>query len=505
MEEQGWISSSTGAERQDVDYTDQGNNRPDPTLSDASIMNSITLALASSGDLAAHSRQLDTGVTENETLRTNPRIDAIRTDEIPVASSSSGDATGSEIPEQPTKRGRGRPKGSLDRNPRARREPKAAGGGSDNGSANENVPVKATGARGPATAEPQGEPIVKRKPGRPRKDRTGEAPTPRTTKVNRTGPNEASSKATAESSENTAIAAALPPVVPPERKEANRQAALRSRLRKAERASILEKMAAGLMKENVALKEKIHALTSLGLEDRSKPEEGDDTLVDWHQTGYSVEAPIDGSRSASQTVDEPRGGSSSLPEAIPGDNTLPATVARPDGSAPGFKPFPHDPISPLQADVERHLQAQVDNLRSFLNAETGSSAGSGLVLPSESSTAKQDVLLLKDIASRLRRENANATRILRGQRDELLMLNQSGDTKPTEGNDEADMVQRLPGERAQKQHAEVESALMNLKRHIGQLMTVSNNSLLVASHFEISVETRSNCSVALRITAHRPR
>jgi hypothetical protein len=57
------------------------------------------------------------------------------------------------------------------------------------------------------------------------------------------------------------------------------------------------------------------------------------------------------------------------------------------------------------------------------------------------------------------------------------MLNQSGDTKPTEGNDEADMVQRLPGERAQKQHAEVESALMNLKRHIGQLMTVSNISL----------------------------
>jgi hypothetical protein len=120
MEEQGWISSSTGAGRQDVDYADQGNNRPDPTLSDASIMNSITLALASSGDLAAHSRQLDTGVTENETLRTNPRIDAIRTDEIPVASSSSGDATGSEISGQPTKRGRGRPKGSLD--PRQREE-----------------------------------------------------------------------------------------------------------------------------------------------------------------------------------------------------------------------------------------------------------------------------------------------------------------------------------------------------------------------------------------------
>jgi hypothetical protein len=476
MEEQGWISSSTGAGRQDVDYADQGNNRPDPTLSDVSIMNSITLALASSGDLAAHSRQLDTGVTENETLRTNPRIDAIRTDEIPVASSSSGDATGSEISGQPTKRGRGRPKGSLDRNPRARREPKASGGGSDNGSANENVSVKAASARGPATAEPQGEPIVKRKPGRPRKDRTGEPPTPRTTKVDRTGPGGTTSKA-AETLENTAIAATLPPVVPPERKEANRQAALRSRLRKAEKASILEKMAAGLMKENVALKEKIHALTSLGLEDRSKPEEGDDTLVDWHQTGYSVEAPIDGSRSASQTVDEPRGGSSSLPEAIPGDDTLSATVARPEGPAPGFKPFPHDPISPLQADVERHLQAQIDNLRSFLNAEIGTSAGSGLVLPSESSTAKQDVLLLKDIAARLRRENANATRMIRGQRDKLMMLNHSGDTKPTEGNDEADMVQRLPGEGAQKQHAEVESALMNLKRHIGQLMTVSNISL----------------------------
>ncbi len=68
---------------------------------------------------------------------------------------------------------------------------------------------------------------------------------------------------------------ATPVVISAERREANRLAAERSRVRQGERAKILETMAKGLAEENMALKERVRKLIAMGV----VPPEGLEALV----------------------------------------------------------------------------------------------------------------------------------------------------------------------------------------------------------------------------------
>ena len=468
MEEETWLANTNATDKNDGTYlVDDRNARTGQGLSDASILSSITLALASTGEhLTGRLGELDAGVSESGTLGTHPRIDAIRTDEAPEASSSTDGAV-ADMPASPAKRGRGRPKGSLDRNPRARRDGKAAGTG--NTSASEDMIVVKPAARIQPAEDSQGSPVVKRKPGRPRKERPTKAPVPRAPKPNITESAPAKPSAFSRSTPTTA------PLITPERKEANRRAALRSRLRKVERASILEKMAAGLTEENVALKERIQALTLLGLDERSLKERPDETSNLWVQTGYTVDNPE--AVSSPRPIDESQAGS--VPPAGPRSSEIISSpvVDRSAAQDLPLRALLPDASNTLQADVERRLQYQIDRLRAAL--EKDGNAGFNLPVASGPSGSNEDTKLLKDVAARLRRENKKAAQVLRERRDELLLLNQTGlSTRSVDANENS--AGSSPAkELALKRHAEVESALVDMKRHLGQLMTVSDESRLV--------------------------
>lgn len=461
MEQESWLSNSA----------DEPTSRSGPGLSDASILSSITLALASSdGHLVSRTGQLEGLVPHGEVLRTNSRLDAIRTDEVHEASSST------DGPASPVKRGRGRPKGSLDRNPRARKDSRAAGADNANISEENNAHSSATAGD---TLDPQGNPIVKRKRGRPRKERTSEPTASREPNAGGTETVPAKAKS-AGASHKPAVSYPITP----ERKEANRKAALRSRLRKVERATILEKMAAGLTEENVALKEKIQALNTLGFDEMAFQEETYPAAEVLRPTGYPGDPPSDVTLGLTPDTGQQKAETLSIAPAR--DTSDFAEHIRQERRIPSLRALLPSSANALQSDLERRLQDQIDRLRSALDSETEWSLPSA----SSSSKPKQDIVLLRDVAARLRGENKKATQVVRERRDELLLLNQNG--QRTYQREEAETIVdgEAHRENALRQHSEVEAALADMKRHLGQLMTVSIEAGGIYTKTKLTLHTR---------------
>ena len=363
-----------------------------------------------------------------------------------------------ENPSIPTaKRGRGRPKGSLDRNPRSIRNSKNnASAGLDN----EVYPFASSTGREFDSDDGMNTPSIKRKPGRPRKDRTNLPPTPRATKT----------LAGLSPSRSAAMkAAASAAVMTPERREANRLAAERSRIRKAEKAVILEKMAKGLTEENVALKDKIKTLTTLGLDatlqEKTAGEKAEGASENWLRTGHAIDAPeID------PTLSKDMSGVMSQTEVV-----QPSTVTSPTAALPQFSlstsmaDVPED----LKQQLQQRLQNQIVNLQALLREDDTSMIQDQLTAP-----AGEDAQSLRDIAAMIRKETTRAKEAVTALRDELFLLDQtSGQVRDREkeGGDSwiVDMDENDKREAAQTRHADVEAALVDMKRHLGQLMAVS--------------------------------
>ena len=451
-----------------TNLADAANNlvRPDGTFSDDTVMSSLNLAMASARD--EHDSTRFAGPSRHRT-KGIPRLAAIRMEEGGVDGQYDADGgeddQDSELfnlenPSTPsTKRGRGRPKGSLDRNPRSVRNSK---NNVSAGLENEGDPFLGTTGREFDSDDGMDTPLTKRKPGRPRKDRTHPPTTPRATKT-LAGLTPSRSAATK--------AAASAAVMTPERREANRLAAERSRLRKAEKAVILEKMAKGLTEENVALKDKIKTLTTLGLDASLQESESvgggkdEGTNDDWLRTGHAIEVPeID------PTLDQDMSGGMSHPEAVQSSITASSSIAVPQL---GLSASMGDIPNALQQQLQQRLQEQILNLQTLLSDDD-----TPAIHDQTTVSAGQDTQSLREIATMIRKENARAKEAVRTLRDELLLLEQTnGHARDREGEGEdqwiVDTDEHDKREAALARHADVEAALVDMKRHLGQLMTVS--------------------------------
>jgi hypothetical protein len=210
-----------------------------------------------------------------------------------------------------------------------------------------------------------------------------------------------------------------------ERREANRLAAERSRLRQAERATILETMAKGMTQENIELKSKINALMALaGSTDKSVTSPQHPQAADWQRTGHKLALRTNENRS---------------------------TVSVPTGSTVIVECMPC-----LQSEIEDGLQRDAKQLEALLNGGVAQAAAS---YTEEIGSTFDELETLEDIARRLETERQQSLQKLSRCRAELLQLRVSADHPVSSAEHDVDAAQ-------------VHLTFAGLEAHVDQLLAV---------------------------------
>ncbi|GHJ84868.1 hypothetical protein NliqN6_1270 [Naganishia liquefaciens] len=226
------------------------------------------------------------------------------------------------------------------------------------------------------------------------------------------------------------------PAMSAERKEANRLAAERSRVRRATRASILEQTAKGLAEENLVLKERIKKLVAMGV---------------------SVEA--------ERTVEEPKVADkepSLGPIATPRVSASPMELSIPARTGK----------SSLHHEMETHFRQQMDELRHVLHEKRQQLASDELPEMNDISTQQHqieffntqllaEVRILRDAVVRVRADQARAKAV----NDRLRKRIQEAEEQLLVNDGVADA-----GFRVEERRSEVQRAFKDVKRHLGLLI-----------------------------------
>jgi hypothetical protein len=378
-------------------------HQPAQPLSDQDVLGSITLALASTAD--GFERDLTTNMNLDRGNNGDLVGDSRSTDNH-IEESNRGSRSTLAI-----KRGRGRPKGSLDRMPRASRAGKSGSvDDSELGEVGQDV-----FDNDPAYTS------AKRRPGRPRKP-TGASVPVHEAAAFKPGtslpPYQSSSKKPSQGGEG-------PNPMSAERREANRLAAERSRLRQAERATILETMAKGMTQENIELKSKINALMALaGSTDKPVTSPQHPQAADWQRTGHKLALRTNENRS---------------------------TVSVPTGSTVIVECMPC-----LQSEIEDGLQRDAKQLEALLNGGVAQAAAS---YTEEIGSTFDELETLEDIARRLETERQQSLQKLSRCRAELLQLRVSADHPVSSAEHDVDAAQ-------------VHLTFAGLEAHVDQLLAV---------------------------------
>lgn len=222
------------------------------------------------------------------------------------------------------------------------------------------------------------------------------------------------------------------PAMSAERKEANRLAAERSRVRRATRASILEQTAKGLAEENLVLKERIKKLVAMGV---------------------SVEA----ERTELKVVEEP---AMDTPR-----------VSVPPEAAPTMRNK-----SSLHHEMETHFRHQIDELCLILHDKQQQLASDDLPEMDDLSTQRHqveffntqllaEVRILRDAVVRVRNDQARAKMANDRLRTRVRQVEEQLLVK--EGVADA-------GFKVEERRSDVQRAFRDVKRHLGLLIGVSS-------------------------------
>lgn len=230
------------------------------------------------------------------------------------------------------------------------------------------------------------------------------------------------------------------PAMSAERKEANRLAAERSRVRRAARASILEQTAKGLAEENLVLKERIKKLVAMGV---------------------SVEV--------ERVVEEP-------PKAADKEPSL-GPISTPTASVPPVElPVPaRTGKSSLHHEMETHFRNQIEELRHVLQEKQQQLASDDLPEMDDLSTQRHqieffnsqllaEVRILHDAVVRVRADQARVKTV--------------NDTLRKRVREAEEQLLRKDGIvdaafRVEERQADVQRAFKDVKRHLGLLIGVS--------------------------------
>lgn len=254
-----------------------------------------------------------------------------------------------------------------------------------------------------------------------------------------------------------------------ERKEANRLAAERSRIRRATRASILEETAKGLAEENLVLKERIKKLVAMGVSvDAGGVAVGDGLVEETAQVATQEETT--GKRSTPVIPDAMVDSQPDMSMTASSTVELPPPILR-----TGNK-------SSLQVEMEAHFRQQIDELRTVLQ-EKREQVGSRVDEPMDdaenfesqhrqiqdtNNRLQQEIRILHDAVSRVRAEQARAKNVneqlrTRVREAEAQLLVKEGVART--GVD--------AGFRIDESRSDVQRAFKDLKRHLGLLIGVS--------------------------------
>jgi uncharacterized protein YgfB (UPF0149 family) len=217
------------------------------------------------------------------------------------------------------------------------------------------------------------------------------------------------------------------------------------------------------------LKDKIKTLTTLGLDASLQEDIGGEkeegANENWLRTGHAIDAPeID------PTLSQDVSGVVSQTEAVQPSTVTSSNIALPQTGLPTSLV---DVPNTLQQQLRRRLQNQIVSLQALLKENDTSTLHDQTTAP-----GGQDTESLRELAAMITKENARAKEVVRALRDELLLLDQtSGQARDRAGEGEdswiVDLDENDKREAALARHADVEAALVDMKRHLGQLMTVS--------------------------------
>lgn len=254
-----------------------------------------------------------------------------------------------------------------------------------------------------------------------------------------------------------------------ERKEANRLAAERSRVRRATRASILEQTAKGLAEENLVLKERIKKLVAMGVSvDAGGVAVGEGLVEETAQVATQAETL--GKRSTPVIPDAIADPQLDIPITTSSSVELPPPILR-----TGNK-------SSLQVEMEAHFRQQIDELRTLLQEkreQVGSQVDETMEDAEDLETQhrqiqdvnnrlQHEIRILHDAVSRVRAEQARAENVnerlrIRVRETEAQLLVKEGVART--GAD--------AGFRIDESRSDVQRAFKDLKRHLGLLIGVS--------------------------------
>ena len=252
-------------------------------------------------------------------------------------------------------------------------------------------------------------------------------------------PQDDTAQAAGSSKRGKTTGKAKTPAMSAERKEANRLAAERSRVRRATRASILEQTAKGLAEENLVLKERIKKLVAMGV---------------------SVEA--------ERVIEEPK---------VADKEPSLGPISTPIASAPSVElPVPaRTSKSSLHHEMETHFRNQIEELRHVLQEKQQQLASDDLPEMDDLSTQRHqieffnnrllaEVRILHDAVVRVRAHQARAKMVtdrlrkrVREAEEQLLLKDGIADASF----------------RVQERRSDVQRAFKDVKRHLGLLIGVS--------------------------------
>lgn len=231
------------------------------------------------------------------------------------------------------------------------------------------------------------------------------------------------------------------PAMSAERKEANRLAAERSRVRRATRASILEQTAKGLAEENLVLKERIKKLVAMGV-----------------------------SLEAERVVEEPK-----IVDKEPSLGPIPTPTASVPLPEPPSMVITRTSKSSLHHEMETHFRHQIDELRLVLHEKQQQLASDDLPEMDDLSTQRHqieffnaqllaEVRILHDAVVRVRADQARAT----AANDRLRRRVQEVEEQLLVKDGVADA-----GFKVEERRSDVQRAFKDVKRHLGLLIGVS--------------------------------
>lgn len=157
------------------------------------------------------------------------------------------------------------------------------------------------------------------------------------------------------------------------------------------------------------------------------------------------------------------------------DSTDLVNISSPARGVPIAKPSSGLPPT-FQTEVEQILRQEIRDLRAQLQSSSEREANSR-----DGSAALQtmDIANLRDVAVRLSKLNGVACRSLNASRQRLLELQIQLDHQSYTHVDNLDAL-------ATKRHAQIESGLADMKRHIEKLVTVSMINWLRYESYELT-------------------